>query len=66
MKKLVFLFACIALTLASCDNSGGKQKKLQAENVSLLTALSQPNAEVDEIMGTFNSIQVGFRQINSS
>lgn len=39
---------------------------MKAENDSLLLALSERNAELDQIMGTFNDIQEGFRQINEA
>ena len=61
MKKLVFMVACVcAGFLASCDQLGGKTDILKAENDSLLTVLSQRNAELDEMMGTFNQITDGF------
>ena len=63
MKKLAVLFVCVA-TLASCDSFKGGSKELKAENDSLLLELSQRNTELDEMMGTFNEIQEGFRQIN--
>ncbi|WP_321479208.1 hypothetical protein [uncultured Bacteroides sp.] len=65
MKKLVFLFVCAAF-LASCNNLGGSKDQLKAENDSLLTELTQRNAELDEMMGTFNEIQDGFRQISAA
>ena len=65
MKKLVLsVMACTAL-LASCDGLGGS-KRLQAENDSLQTVLNQRDAELDEMMGTFNDISEGFRQINAA
>ena len=67
MKKLVFMVACFcAGFLASCDQINGKSDILKAENDSLLTVLSQRNAELDEMMGTFNQITEGFRQINEA
>ena len=63
MKKLAVLIVCAAM-LASCDGFKGGSKDLKAENDSLLIELSQRNAELDEMMGTFNEIQEGFRQIN--
>lgn len=65
MKQLAILFVCVAM-LASCDGSKGGNKNLKAENDSLLTELSQRNAELDDMMGTFNEIQEGFRQINAA
>lgn len=65
MKKLAVLFVCAAL-LAACDGSKGGSNDLKAENDSLLTELTQRNAELDEMMGTFNDIQEGFRKINAA
>lgn len=65
MKKLVVLIVCAAM-LASCDGFKGGSKDLKAENDSLLIELTQRNAELDEMMGTFNEIQEGFRQINDA
>lgn len=60
MKKLAVLFMCAAM-LASCDFKGGS-KDLKAENDSLLMELTQRNAELDDMMGTFNEVQEGFRR----
>ena len=65
MKKLAVLIVCAAM-LASCDGFKGGSKDLKAENDSLLIELTQRNAELDEMMGTFNEIQEGFRQINDA
>lgn len=65
MKKLAVLFVCVAM-LASCDSFKGGSKDLKAENDSLLMELTQRNAELDEMMGTFNDISEGFRQINAA
>ncbi|MDR0988067.1 MAG: hypothetical protein LBM06_01200, partial [Prevotellaceae bacterium] len=65
MKKIVVLVCVAAATLASCDHlTGGKS--LKAENDSLKTTLAQRNAELDDMMGTFNNISEGFRQINAA
>ena len=66
MKKLAVLIVCTAV-MASCDNFlGGSKDQLKAENDSLLMELTQRNAELDEMMGTFNDISEGFRQINAA
>ena len=56
MKKLAVLFVCAAM-LASCDGFKGGSKDLKAENDSLLMELNQRNAELDDMMGTFNEVQ---------
>lgn len=66
MKKLAVLIVCAAV-MASCSGFGGGNKdQLKAENDSLLMELNQRNAELDEMMGTFNDISEGFRQINAA
>ena len=66
MKKVAILALCAAV-MASCDNfSGGKKSLLQVENDSLKMELNQRNAELDEMLGTFNEISEGFRQINAA
>lgn len=66
MKKLVLsAMACVAL-LASCDGLSGGKSRLQAENDSLQAVLNQRDAELDEMMGTFNDISEGFREINAA
>ena len=56
MRKLAVLIVCAAV-MASCDGlSGGSKDQLKAENDSLLMELTQRNAELDEMMGTFNDI----------
>ena len=66
MKKLAVLIVCAAV-MASCDSfCGGSKDHLKAENDSLLMELTQRNAELDEMMGTFNDISEGFRQINAA
>lgn len=52
--------------MASCNNFSGNRDRLQAKNDSLLTELNQRNAELDDMMGTFNEISEGFRQINAA
>lgn len=66
MTKLAVLIVCTAV-MASCDSfSGGNKNQLKAENDSLLMELTQRNSELDEMMGTFNDISEGFRQINAA
>lgn len=66
MKKLAFLIVCAAI-MTSCDGLlSGNKGQLKSENDSLLVALTQRNAELDEMMGTFNQISEGFRQINAA
>lgn len=66
MKKLVVVLFVGAAFLASCNGGSKADKDLRAENDSLLTELTQRNAELDDMMGTFNDIQEGFRKINAA
>ena len=43
MKKLVVLIMCAAF-FASCNNKGGSNEQLRAENDSLLSELTQRNS----------------------
>ena len=66
MKRLVLFLAIAALPLASCVKSSKEYKTLQAENDSLKLAATQTQAEFDEILGTLNEVEEGFRQIKES
>ena len=67
MKKLTFQFISMAIVLLSGCNSKTQQKQantMRTENDSLRSELTKKNADLDDMMGTFNDIQEGFRQIN--
>lgn len=69
MKKLTFLLVSMAIVLLSACNGKTDQKQnnmLQGENDSLRSELTKKNADLDDMMGTFNDIQEGFRQINAA
>ena len=66
MKKLVTLAVVCGMALASCNGVGGSGARLQAERDSLQTALNQRDAELDEMLGMFNDISEGFREINAA
>lgn len=65
MKKLVFLSLLFVALLTSCGN-GAQKDALKAQNDSLMVELSNRDAELDDIMGAFNEVQEGFRQINEA
>lgn len=65
MKKLAILMVGAAM-LASCDGLTGGSKELKAQNDSLLAVLNERDAELDEMMGTFNEVSEGFREINAA
>lgn len=67
MKKLAILMVGVAAMMASCDGlTGGGKSQLQAQNDSLRMELNQRDAELDEMMGTFNEISEGFREISEA
>lgn len=65
MKKILLLSACLAV-LTSCDNSGKKDGTVDQEKDSLMQVIDQKDAELNEIMGTINEVQEGFRLINEA
>ncbi|MGN0258566.1 MAG: hypothetical protein ACI4CA_09385 [Bacteroides sp.] len=66
MKNLIICVATL-VALVSCDViGGGNRDQLKAENDSLVLLLTQRNAELDEMLGTFNDISEGFRLINAA
>lgn len=65
MKKILFLSLVLTASLSSCLNAS-KQKELKAQNDSLMIQLANRDAELDNIMGAFNQVQEGFREINEA
>lgn len=65
MKKILFLSLVMIVSLSSCLNES-KQKELKAQNDSLMIQLANRDAELDNIMGAFNQVQEGFREINEA
>ena len=66
MKKVALFALCAAALMTACDNAGQSKDALKAQNDSLMLELSNRDAELDEIMGSFNEIQEGFREINEA
>ncbi len=66
MKKLVTLAVVCGVAITSCKELGGTDTRLQAEKDSLQAVLDQRDAELDEMMGMFNDISEGFREINAA
>ena len=68
MKKIMFTMMVAAVSFASCNLIGGGNEKdnLQAQNDSLMNELNVRDAELDDMMSTFNQITEGFRQISAA
>ncbi|MBR3884112.1 MAG: hypothetical protein IKJ31_05075 [Bacteroidaceae bacterium] len=71
MKKNYLAVAVLTLfsasTFVSCDMfSGPSKSELKATVDSLSTQLNTRNSELDEVMGVFNQVSEGFRQIKEA
>ena len=66
MKKLFFLSVCAVAMLTACTGNKAINEAAQRDRDSLMQVISQRDAELDEIMGTVNEINEGFRQINEA
>ena len=67
MKKLLFVFAFGAMALVACNEA--KQRPNLAEltqSDSLQKIIAQKDNEINDMMGTLNEIQEGFRLINEA
>ena len=62
MKKLMLLAVC-ALTLASCDQKSATNPAM-IQNDSLRSVIEARDKEINDMLGTLNEIQEGFRVIN--
>ena len=65
MKKIMIL-ALPVVTLASCNQFGGKSDELSRERDSLMQVLNQKDDELNEIMSCVNEVQDGFARINEA
>jgi predicted RNase H-like nuclease (RuvC/YqgF family) len=67
MKKLLF-FACLALVaLTGCNEKKTAPNLANIEqNDSLNKIIAQRDSEINDMMGTMNQIQEGFREINEA
>ena len=64
MKKLLIFAVCL-VAFAACKN-GGKGSGDAAQADSLQRVIDQKDGEINDMMGTLNDIQEGFRQINEA
>lgn len=66
MKK-IFLCVMCAAALTACNNGANKKDQAFAEERdSLMQVINDKDTELNEIMGTVNEIQEGFRCINEA
>ena len=67
MKKLFFMVCCAALLMTGCKdgkNAPGPASVQQTD--SLNDVIAQKDSEINEMMGTLNDIEEGFRLINEA
>lgn len=67
MKKLFFMVCCAALLMTGCKdgkNAPGLASVQQTD--SLNDVIAQKDSEINEMMGTLNDIEEGFRLINGA
>lgn len=67
MKKLFFMVCCAALLMTGCKdgkNAPGLASVQQTD--SLNDVIAQKDSEINEMMGTLNEIEEGFRLINEA
>lgn len=67
MKKLFFMVCCAALLMIGCKdgkNTPGLASVQQTD--SLNDVIAQKDSEINEMMGTLNDIEEGFRLINEA
>lgn len=66
MKKVLFIAAC-ALALTACKNDKTAPNLPQVSQAdSLQKIIEQKDNEINDMMGVFNDIEEGFRQINEA
>lgn len=65
MKKLLILPLC-ALAMSACDFNQRADERAQHERDSLMQVISERDTELNDIMGSINEVQEGFRLINEA
>lgn len=65
MKKLLFLPLCL-MAFISCNDTKKAEQRAQHERDSLMQVIDEKETELNDIMGSINEIQEGFRQINEA
>ena len=67
MKKLFFMVCCAALLMTGCkDGKNAPGLACVQQTDSLNDVIAQKDSEINEMMGTLNDIEEGFRLINEA
>ena len=65
MKKLL-LFVVALLSLTACNQKNGSESQLAQQADSLNRIIAQKDNEINDMIGTMNDIEEGFRAINAA
>lgn len=67
MKKLFFMVCCAALLMTGCKDGKNAPGLVSVQQTdSLNDVIAQKDSEINEMMGTLNDIEEGFRLINEA
>lgn len=67
MKKLLVMVCCATLALTGCKDGKTTPDQANVQQAdSLNDIIAQKDSEINEMMGTLNDIEEGFRQINEA
>lgn len=66
MKKLLITAAAVLLTVVACNDKGNAEQQLRQQRDSLNSIIAQRDNAINDMMGTLNEIQEGFREINEA
>ena len=67
MKKLFFIACCAAMLVTGCkDGKNSSDLANMQQSDSLNNIIAQKDSEINDLMGTFNEVQEGLRQISDA
>ncbi|MBQ7442556.1 MAG: hypothetical protein IJS59_01625 [Bacteroidaceae bacterium] len=66
MKHFIYILPLCAMALTACDLNQRAQEQAQHERDSLMQVINERDTELNDIMGSINEVQEGFRLINEA
>ena len=66
LHKIMILCACTSIIVCSCSQGSAVSETARQERDSLQRIIDEKDAELDDIMGTFNEVQEGIRRISEA
>ena len=66
LHKIMILCACTSIIVCSCSQGSAVSDAAHQERDSLQRIIDEKDAELDDIMGTFNEVQEGIRRISEA